>query len=167
MDIGTTEIVLAGLGIVAAFAVTKLYPKLNMLSRNTLSDDEARAMVQQRLADSDVEVTAAMLVREALELRPDIEEARARVEPIWEERRQQMEAGKRRWKPGLLADDDLRALCVEFERESTAIFFDALGVNNGYMRDSFLASSGKRLARLSELRTLIEHRLEAGLSTAY
>jgi len=167
MAIGTTEAVIVGLGLVAGLVVTKLYPKLNMLSGNYLPANEAKAMIQQRLRDSDEEVTAAMMVRQALELRPDIEAARAKVQPIWEERQRILEAGKPRWQPSLLADEGLRSVCEEFDRESTGIFFDALGVSNGYTRDSFLASSGGRLTRILELRGLIERSMENGMSTEY
>jgi hypothetical protein len=163
MDIGVTEIVIVGLTMVAGFAVTRLYPKFNMLARNYLPENEARAMIERRLADSDAEVTAVMLVREALEQRPDIEAARAKAQPFWEERQRQMEAGKARWKPNLLEDETLQRVCEEFDRESSGLFFEALGVHNGYTRDSFLSTCGRRLARLSELRGMITRSLENDL----
>jgi hypothetical protein len=163
MDIGVPEVLVLGLMVVAGYAVTRLYPRLNMLGRNYLPEDEARAMIEQRLADSDAEVTAAMAVREALEQRPDIEAARAKAQPFWEERRRRMEAGKTRWKPGLLEDETLRRVCEDFDRESAGLFFEALGVHNGYTRDSFLSTCGPRLTRLSELRGMITQSLENGL----
>jgi hypothetical protein len=117
-------------------------------------------MIERRLVDSDAEVSVALLMHAELERGTNPEEARAKLEPAWEEIRRKMEADPRWWRPGMIGDDALKTLCHDLDRTSKDLFFEALGVHSGYTAETFLHNAGRRLARIDELKSLIRAAIE-------
>ncbi len=159
-----SEWVWLGLGIIAATAISFVYPKVRGLWHEQMADEDAKAMIGRRLADSDNEVMAAMMLQTELERGKDPVEAGAVLEPY---RRQMMEATRSGWRPDLIGDEGLKLLCKELDGTSKDVFFEALGVHSGYTRDTFLHNVGTRVTRIDELKSLIRQTMgELGWITA-